>query len=154
MKKFRLIAIALLILLPILGYRYIAWANDSIARSMEEKLLSYPLPPQTELLDSKAIAGKLTGNGNGMQYRAMLLVSGSLTEDELQNHYASLNSDGYMVSVYPQESQMITEYYVDYWFDVWNTTQPCWRIEWYRDSIVGFEESIWEGILNIDLRGH
>lgn len=154
MKRIRRAVVIVAILLPVLGYMGVVWANDGIARSMEEKLLAYPLPPQTELVDSKAVAGKLTGNGNGMQYRGMLLVSSDLPEEELQAHYSSLNSVGCSVWVYPQKSQMIDEYYLDYWFDSWDNARPCWRIELYRDSVAGFEETVWESLLNIDLRGH
>lgn len=147
-----MVAVAGVILLLILGYMGIACANDQIAYSMEETLLTHPLPPRAELLDSKAIAGKLDGNGNGMQYRGMLLIASALPEEAIEAHYASLADGTNWVFVYPQESQRIFEY--DCGFDVWTDACPCWRVELYRDSIAGCEETLWEALLNSDLRGH
>jgi len=146
--------VLIIVLLLALGYVGIIHANNQIAQSLEERLLEFSLPTETELLDSKAIAGKLSGNGNGMQYRGMLLLSSLLSEEELFSHYSELSDDEHCVRVYPQKSQKINEYYDDYWFEHWHNTKPNWRIELYSDSVVGFEETIWESILNIDLRGH
>ena len=66
MKK--LLAIVLVVLTFILMYRGIVFANDRIALSLKETLLYHPLPPETRLIDAKSVAGKMTGNGNGMQY--------------------------------------------------------------------------------------
>lgn len=84
MKK--MVAVAGVILLLILGYMGIACANDQIAYSMEETLLAHPLPLRAELLDSKVIVGKLDGNGNGMQYRGMLLITSALLEEAIEAH--------------------------------------------------------------------
>ena len=152
--KLRYVAVIIVVLLFALGYMGIVHANNRIAHGLEERLLEFPLPPETELLDSKAIAGKLSGNGNGMQYCGMLLLSSYLSEEELVAHYSELSDGELFVWVYPQKSQKIDEYYDDYWFEYWDNTKPNWRIELYSDNVVGFEETIWEGILNIDLRGH
>jgi len=152
--KFWHVAVIIVVLLFVLGYREIVHVNNRIAQGLEERLLEFPLPPETELLDSKAIAGKLSGNGSGMQYRGMLLLSSYLSEEELFAHYSELNDGELFVWVYPQKSQNIDEYYDDYWFEYWDNTKPNWRIELFSDSIVGFEETIQESILNFDLRGH
>lgn len=152
--KLRYVAVILVVLIFALGYIGIVHVNNRIAQGLEERLLEFPLPPETELLDSKAIAGKLSGNGNGMQYRGMLLLSSYLSEEELFAHYSELSDGDLFVLVYPQKSQMIDEYYDDYWFEYWDSTKPNWRIELFSNSIVGFEETIQESILNLDLRGH
>ena len=152
--KLRYVAVIIVVLLLALGYRGIVHVNNRIAHGLEERLLEFPLPPETELLDSKAIAGKLSGNGNGMQYRGMLLLSSYLSEEELVAHYSELSDGELFVWVYPQKSQMIYEYYDDYWFEYWDNAKPNWRIELFSDSIVGCEETIQESILNFDLRGH
>ena len=152
--KLRYVAVIIVVLILALGYMGIVHVNNRIAQGLEERLLEFPLPPETELLDSKAIAGKLSGNGNGMQYRGMLLLSSYLSEEELFAHYSELSDGDLFVLVYPQKSQMIDEYYDDYWFEYWDNTKPNWRIELYSDSIVGFEGTIQESILNLDLRGH
>ena len=152
--KLRRVAVILMVMCFALGYRGIVHANNRIAQHLEEILLEFSLPPETELLDSEAIAGKLTGNGNGMQYRGILLLSSFLSEEELLAHYSDLGEGDLSVLVYPQKSQIIDEYYGEYWFEYWDNTKPNWRIELYSDSIVGCEETIGESILNIDLRGH
>lgn len=141
------------LLLPVLLYAGIVKWNDSIADGLKRTLTEYPLPPQTELLDSKAIAGKQNGNGNGMQYFGLLLVSSDLTAEQLQAHYgAGVGDEGFLL-VEPQESQRI-DGYGDYWFDAWESDRPCYRIELSMDSVSGCEESILEALLNCDLRGH
>ena len=49
MKKFRLIIILVFIMMPVLAYAGITVANNRIAGSLEQDLLNYPLPPQTDL---------------------------------------------------------------------------------------------------------
>ena len=42
--------------------------NNHTAYKVEKALCEIPLPEETELIESLSQAGKLTGNGNGMQY--------------------------------------------------------------------------------------
>ena len=129
--------------------------NDRIAASLEERLLRVPLPPETERIDSKSIAGRLpgSGNGNGMQYVGLLLVVSDLSGEELQAYYREQLGNGAFVTVARQESQRPDDY-GDWWFDVWTPDRPCYRIELLEESISGCEESLWEALLNLDLRGH
>ena len=81
--------VALLIALsPIAAYFGIVAANNSIANRVEKELKSYPLPEDTLFLDSVSLAGKLVGNGNGMQYMGSILVISDLTEEELYEYYS------------------------------------------------------------------
>lgn len=101
MKKIRIIIILVAVLLPALAYSAIVVANNRIADSLEQDLLNYPLPPQTELLDSASIAAKVAGNGNGMQYIGALLVKSDLSEDELQAYYDFCPSNAEYAEVLP-----------------------------------------------------
>lgn len=150
--RFVVYVLAVLLLFVLAG-KGIGTANDNIALALKTRLVEYPLPPDTELVDSIAIAGKISGNRNGMQYRGMLLLSSELTEDALQAHYGPLCKENEFLWVGPQESQMI-DGYSDYWFEYWDNSHPMWYVELYTDSVVGFEESLWKKILNLDLRGH
>ena len=47
--------------------------NDYCAYMVEKELCATPLPENTQLIDSVSKAGKLTGNGNGMQYLGAIL---------------------------------------------------------------------------------
>ena len=50
---------------------------------MEKELCETPLPEKTELIESISRAGKLTGNGNGMQYFGAILIRSDLSLEEL-----------------------------------------------------------------------
>ena len=152
MKKFRLIIILVFIMMPVLAYAGITVANNRIAGSLEQDLLNYPLPPQTELLDSAAIAAKVAGNGNGMQYIGALLVKSGLTEDELQEYYDACPSDADYAEVLPQETEYIFEYQ-NYRFDNWQAGEGVYRVALWSHSVSGCEDTAWEAILNCDIRG-
>ena len=87
MKKIRRLIIIALILLPVAAYAMIAAANNRIADDLEQALLAYPLPQDTEIMDSVSVAAKVSGNGNGMQYFGAILVKSELSEEELQGYY-------------------------------------------------------------------
>jgi hypothetical protein len=61
--------------------------NDATARDVEAALLSRPLPGGTERIDSTAQAGKLVGNGNGMQYLGALLIRSGQSLEQLRSYY-------------------------------------------------------------------
>lgn len=61
--------------------------NDLYANGVRKELISLPRPENTELIDSFSRAGKLVGNGNGMQYFGAILLKSALTEDELDSFY-------------------------------------------------------------------
>ena len=52
--------------------------NDRIAEQTADKLADLPLPDHTEMLESVYEAGKLTGNGNGMQYFGAILIQSEI----------------------------------------------------------------------------
>lgn len=151
MKKLWIVVVCLLMAI---GYMGIVKMNDRIASGLEQALLEYPLPEKTSLVDSKAIAAKLEGNGNGMQYYAAILVVSDLSEDELQAHYAQACPEAEFIFAKKQESQQIFEYQ-DYWFDNWEIDRPSYRVEaWKYNAASGSEGSLLEGLLNCDIRGH
>ena len=153
MKHLKRVAAALLILSPILIYIGITAVNDRIAESLTDALLAVPLPPETKLLDSQTIAGRQYGNGNGMQYFGMLLVTSDLSADELLAHYRSYLPDAESLEVERQETQLIPGH-MDYMFEYWENDRPGYRITLARWSVSGAEGSLWEGLLNCDVRGH
>ena len=87
-KKHIIILAAVLILLPVVLYAAIVVTNNCIAAQIEKVLKLSPLPPDTVLVDSISLAGKLTGNGNGMQYMGSILLMTDLQEEELAEHYS------------------------------------------------------------------
>ena len=63
--------------------------NNAIALSIEGDLKSLALPPNTEIVESTSAAGRLVGNGNGMQYFGAILLRSDLSLGQLREHYKS-----------------------------------------------------------------
>lgn len=61
--------------------------NNSIAKKTANELVDLPLPNSTEFIESIYKAGKLVGNGNGMQYFGAILIKSELSLDELKKYY-------------------------------------------------------------------
>ena len=62
--------------------------NNNSAKNVEEQLLEVPLPDNTEIVESLSKAGKLTGNGNGMQYYGAILIKSQCSREELSDYYS------------------------------------------------------------------
>ena len=152
-RKILRILLIIVFVLPIVLYASIHIANDRIATAIEKELKDYPLPENTELVDSISIAGKLTGNGNGMQYMGSILVSGELSEGELLQYYSN---DFDYIEVRKQESSNIdfinsNLYSFDSFEDANSDTYysvTCWD---YNSRIR--ENDFISEILDFDLRG-
>ncbi len=154
MKKALIIGLCILFLLPAILYSGIVIANNAIAKDIERTLKEAPLPEDTVLLDSISIAGKLVGNGNGMQYMGSILIISDLSAEELQDFYGKTFEN---VQVRQQKTPMI---------DFINTN--TYSFELYGDPNHSNHYSItcWESakdagasgwiatLLNLDLRGH
>lgn len=63
--------------------------NDAAARDVETELTRLPLPAGAERIDSTSQAGKLVGNGNGMQYLGALLIRSDQSLEQLRSFYRS-----------------------------------------------------------------
>lgn len=63
------------------------------AYNVEKMLCETPLPEQTELIEAISKAGKLTGNGNGMQYFGAILIKSELSLEELETYYSDYRSN-------------------------------------------------------------
>lgn len=72
----------------------IPFVNDNSARKVENELLAIPLPEGTEAVESLSKAGKLVGNGNGMQYFGAVLLKSTLSLEELSAYYKDKLSYG------------------------------------------------------------
>ena len=88
MKKILVIIVltAAIILLSILAAAPIV--NDTVAKKTANELAHFPLPGSTELIEPIYKAGKLVGNGNGMQYFGAILIKSELSLDELKEYYS------------------------------------------------------------------
>ena len=81
--------------------------NNYSASKIEKQLLALPLPEKTEYIESISKAGKMTGNGNGMQFLGAMLVQSELTLEELDAYYAAYRKNQWDCMVEVQESQIL-----------------------------------------------
>ena len=59
------------------------------------------------MIESLSQAGKLTGNGNGMQYFGAILIRSELSLEELETYYSDYRSNEWEYLVEIQEGQSI-----------------------------------------------
>lgn len=64
-------------------------ANNHYAKQVEKELRKTPLPEKTKIIDSVSRAGKLVGNGNGMQYFGAILLKSKLSLNNLEDYYSA-----------------------------------------------------------------
>lgn len=84
----KVLIFVLIIVCILIGFSiHISVSNDMIAKRVENELKETELPNNTEIVDSISAAGKLTGNGNGMQYFGAILIKTKLTKEELEDYY-------------------------------------------------------------------
>lgn len=106
MKKLKVVGILAAVVL-IGGVISIPLINNHIAYKVEKALCEIPLPEETELIESLSQAGKLTGNGNGMQYFGAILIRSELSLEELDAYYSDYRSNEWEYLVETQEGQPI-----------------------------------------------
>lgn len=101
-KKIALVAIVIILLVALAVS--VPLVNDFSAKNVEESLVEIALPDNTQMVESISKAGKLVGNGNGMQYFGAMLIKSELTREELSVYYSQKNAD---IVVKEQKTQEI-----------------------------------------------
>jgi len=143
-----MVAIGVFLLLVAFGIPVI---NNAIALGVERDMKALPLPENTELVASSSVAGKLTGNGNGMQYFGALLLKSELSAAELSAFYNSGTDNalfgGY--TVVPYTGTDITDNVVKH-LPLTNEVEGENHYVVY-DCTGGYPLQGW---LDLDLRGH
>ena len=156
MKKLRNVFVIIILLILVFNLAvYIS--NNLIAARLKRRLLDCPLPEDTQLLESKSIAGKMYGNGNGMQWFGIILVKSDSDEQALYDWYHSkvdFDPSAEWIEVFEQDTPYVIDKYHNAQFKNYTDAETCFQICIVRDSIVGAESSVWEALLNSDLRGH
>lgn len=104
MKKLKLVGMLAAVVL-IGSVISIPLINNHTAYKVEKTLCEIPLPEGTELIESLSQAGKLTGNGNGMQYFGAILIRSDLSLEELDAYYSGYRSNEWEYLVETQEGQ-------------------------------------------------
>lgn len=104
--KAAVIIIASIVILSVIFCVSIPIVNDLHAKRVAEELSALPLPDNTRIIEKTSAAGKLWGNGNGMQYMGALLIESGLTLEELEKFYSQSGIE--YCSVSPQSGKAIT----------------------------------------------
>ena len=145
--------LTLLILLPILLYTGIVIANNCIADSIEKDLRAIELPENTRLVESVSIAGKMFGNGNGMQYIGVILVESDMPPEKLEEYYTTHGkSVGEYISVRKQDGQ---EWLGVHTFKHFDADGNYYAIDCMKANMSHYIDSgLIRELLDMDLRGH
>ena len=142
--------IALLLIAAL--YAGIVVSNNRIAEDLRKQVAGCMLPPGTELVDSAAVAGRLQGNGNGMQYFGVALIHSDLDEGPLRTWYeAQLPKEEY-IWLTRRESELFdssTRLFKDYEDD-----GHYWFVMLSRYNPIGKDATLLDGLRDIDIRGH
>ena len=158
MKKRIIGILAVLLVLVTLCSLTIYICNNVLAKKQEERLLACELPRNARLIDSASFAGKLSGNGNGMQWIGAILIESDsgLNEASLDQWFTN--------QIHPDESiETIDVFFQDapYFYGHQKNRfsgeahgGPYYEIRLCTSSVSGFETSLWEKFLNFDFRAH
>ncbi len=133
---------AIIMLTPIALTITITAVNDNTAAQLEQELLAIPLPENSYYVESLSQAGKLWGNGNGMQYYAAMLISSGLSLDELESYYSQYNCT---VSI--QRTAEINTDHGEFHFAADTFPDSAYIVEKFGSGVNEFFEQA-------DLRGH
>ena len=121
--------------------------NDMSAKEVMNELCRIPLPEGTRRLDQTSQAGKLVGNGNGMQFFGAILIESSLSLEELDEYYSRYRDDEWSCTVDRQagpEIQIIEHGTLAFAQDPGSSN--CYIVYSWGDGIEPFSF--------FDLRGH
>lgn len=106
MRKLRIIRSVIAIFLLIIVI-FTPVINNYYASRIEKELRKTPLPEKTKMQESLSRAGKLTGNGNGMQYFGAMLIESDLSIEELDVYYSAYRRNEWEYIVAAQNRQEI-----------------------------------------------
>ncbi len=141
-KKAAVITVIALLLIPVIMTVAITVVNDNAAAEVERELVSLPLPEKTQFVESLSRAGRLIGNGNGMQYYGAMLITSEMPPEELKNYYKQYNCE-----VFIQKTSDIDNLYGNVGFNTEPFPDNAYRVEKWGESPSQF-------FSEFDIRGH
>lgn len=111
-KKVLVISVCIMII-AIIGFIIaIPISNNLAAKETAQELADIPLPEHTEYIEKVYLAGKLVGNGNGMQYFGAILIKSELSLTQLTEYYGTYasNNQEYIVKKQTDKNISIIEH--------------------------------------------
>lgn len=81
--------------------------NDISAKQVMRDIDAIPLPDNTQVAARFSRAGKLVGNGNGMQFFGAVLLESELSLEELDQYYSAYRKTDWDYIVQEQKTQSI-----------------------------------------------
>lgn len=71
------------------------WRNDERLNALRQRIVAYPLPPETELFDSEESFGRLNHDLVGhCEYRVRVTLYTGLSEDKIRAYYGNAKIAG------------------------------------------------------------
>ena len=149
--KNKMIIILLVTIIAFIGIiLFINIQNDLIANNTKKELINTKLPNDTKIIDSISVAGKLTGNGNGMQYFGAILIKTDMSKEELESYYKDYRKDDWSFLVSKYDNNKIEQIeHGDYKFKKYNESDK----EKYF-IVYSWGSSKNSFVSEFDLRGH
>lgn len=89
MKKILITVIVIIVTMILSLLAAAPIVNNNMAKKTADELADLPLPDNTEYVEAVYKAGKLVGNGNGMQYFGAILIKSGLSLEELKKYYSN-----------------------------------------------------------------
>lgn len=107
MKKGTVMLVTLVVLLLIFLLS-IPIVNDNVAKKTAERIKDTQLPNDSEYVESFSAAGKLVGNGNGMQYLGGILIRSEQSLEALKMYYSQFSQNEWEFIVENQKGRNVS----------------------------------------------
>lgn len=107
MKKAGKIILTVIFISVILFFISCPIVNNISAKHIIEDINTIPLPQNTYMVEQFSQAGKLVGNGNGMQFFGAILIESELSIEDLEKHYSLYRETPWDYIVEIQDTQNI-----------------------------------------------
>lgn len=144
MKK--VIVPVVIVIVLIVGFVVsIPLVNDRSAKNVEKQLVEVALPDNTEMIESLSKAGKLVGNGNGMQYFGAMLIKSEQTLDELSAYYSRKLANVVVKEQKTQKVECVEHTELSFKTDI-SETEDYFIVYLFGSGISPFSD--------LDMRGH
>ena len=147
MKSFlRIIAFSIIFIICV--ELVIVLINNQIADGIKKELIRTQSIPEIQIIESISIAGKIFGNGNGIQYTGAILVKSTISQNRIKEYYTSFFPECIVLSL--KQSQLAKYFHFSQ-----ATDSVYYIISITRDVESGLlQDSIIYELLSMDYRAH